>query len=96
MIDEKTGGATAATKLLPEQPIAASSPAPAPKAPPAPPPAPKVRDVNDWAARKGTRPHQVAGAIAHANWPTVDGVRRLVTESDFDAAVKAAGTLPLS
>jgi hypothetical protein len=54
--------------------------------------------VEGWAARKRTPAHVLAATVAHADWPFEphgNGLARLATEAEFDAAVKAAGSIPL-
>lgn len=71
----------------------ASSPAPAPAEPPAVP----VRSPFVWAKARGLDPALVAGAAVLARWPAgnlKDG-SLLVTEADFDAAMKAFAGLEI-
>lgn len=61
-------------------------------------PAPVRLDAAEWARRKRTPAWLLAAAIRHADWPltaTETGFARLVTEADFDAAVRAAFSIHL-
>lgn len=95
------GAAPAASD--PSSSASAENPAPSPPVPsptpaaPAEPPAVPVRSPFVWAKERGLDPALVAGAAVLARWPAgnlKDG-SLLVSEADFDAAMKAFAGLEI-
>jgi hypothetical protein len=56
-----------------------------------PPPAPERRPFEAWAAEKKPAPWQAAAARAMRGW----AIGREITESEFDDAITAAGSITL-